>query len=92
MMTCQSWPNLAATRPEPNRQALVGLQNGAVAIACPDFGSGGQLDIKIGMGSVFPGIVSMAGPIGAGWGTPYAVDVNAGWRLPFTGLLRKEPP
>ena len=44
------------------------------------------------MGSVFPGMVSMAGPIGAGWGTPYAVDVNAGWRLPFTGLLRKESP
>lgn len=25
-------------------------------------------------------------------GTPYAVDVNAGWRMPFTGLLCKEPP
>lgn len=25
-------------------------------------------------------------------GTPYAVDVNAGWRLPFTGLLCKQPP
>lgn len=25
-------------------------------------------------------------------GTPYAVDVNAGWRLPLTGLLCKEPP
>lgn len=25
-------------------------------------------------------------------GTPYAIDVNAGWRLPFTGLLCKEPP
>jgi len=24
--------------------------------------------------------------------TPYAVDVNAGWRLPFTGLLCKQPP
>ncbi|OHV08838.1 membrane-bound PQQ-dependent dehydrogenase, glucose/quinate/shikimate family [Kushneria phosphatilytica] len=24
--------------------------------------------------------------------TPYAVDVNAGWRVPFTGLLCKEPP
>ncbi|MFC7499980.1 membrane-bound PQQ-dependent dehydrogenase, glucose/quinate/shikimate family [Enterovirga sp. GCM10030262] len=35
------------------------------------------------------------GAEGAGdpqWGTPYAVDVNAGWRLPFTGLLCKEPP
>ena len=26
------------------------------------------------------------------WGVPYAVDVNAGWRMPFTGLLCKEPP
>lgn len=26
------------------------------------------------------------------WGVPYAIDVNAGWRLPFTGLLCKEPP
>jgi quinoprotein glucose dehydrogenase len=25
-------------------------------------------------------------------GTPYAVDVNAGWRLKFTGLLCKQPP
>jgi len=24
--------------------------------------------------------------------TPYAVDVNAGWRLPLTGLLCKQPP
>ncbi|RZJ97000.1 MAG: pyrroloquinoline quinone-dependent dehydrogenase, partial [Brevundimonas sp.] len=24
--------------------------------------------------------------------TPYAITVNAGWRLPFTGLLCKEPP
>ena len=34
-------------------------------------------------------------PEGAGdpqAGTPYAVDVNAGWRLPFTGLLCKQPP
>ena len=36
-----------------------------------------------------------SGAEGAGdpqWGSPYAVDVNAGWRLPFTGLLCKEPP
>ncbi|USQ94859.1 PQQ-binding-like beta-propeller repeat protein [Caulobacter sp. RL271] len=26
------------------------------------------------------------------WGSPYAIDVNAGWRLPLTGLLCKEPP
>ena len=25
-------------------------------------------------------------------GVPYAIDVNAGWRLPFTGLLCKQPP
>ncbi|GAB3684867.1 membrane-bound PQQ-dependent dehydrogenase, glucose/quinate/shikimate family [Salinisphaera aquimarina] len=25
-------------------------------------------------------------------GTPYAIDVNAGWRVPFTGMLCKEPP
>ena len=24
--------------------------------------------------------------------TPYAISVNAGWRLPFTGLLCKQPP
>jgi len=24
--------------------------------------------------------------------TPYAVDVNAGWRLPLTGMLCKQPP
>lgn len=36
-----------------------------------------------------------AGAEGAGdpqWGAPYAIDVNAGWRLPLTGLLCKEPP
>jgi len=25
-------------------------------------------------------------------GAPYAIDVNAGWRLPLTGLLCKQPP
>ncbi|HET8696026.1 MAG TPA: membrane-bound PQQ-dependent dehydrogenase, glucose/quinate/shikimate family, partial [Gammaproteobacteria bacterium] len=25
-------------------------------------------------------------------GTPYAINVNAGWRMPFTRLLCKEPP
>ena len=24
--------------------------------------------------------------------TPYAVDVNAGWQMPFTGMLCKQPP
>ncbi|MFN3353671.1 MAG: membrane-bound PQQ-dependent dehydrogenase, glucose/quinate/shikimate family [Brevundimonas sp.] len=26
------------------------------------------------------------------WGVPYAIDVNAGWRMGFTGMLCKEPP
>jgi quinoprotein glucose dehydrogenase len=26
------------------------------------------------------------------WGVPYAVNVNAGWRLPFTDMLCKRPP
>lgn len=26
------------------------------------------------------------------WGVPYAIDVNAGWRMPFTGLMCKRPP
>ncbi|KRG68034.1 membrane-bound PQQ-dependent dehydrogenase, glucose/quinate/shikimate family [Pseudoxanthomonas dokdonensis] len=37
----------------------------------------------------------MGGAEGAGdpqAGTPYAVNVNAGWRLDFTGLLCKQPP
>ncbi|KAF1048910.1 membrane-bound PQQ-dependent dehydrogenase, glucose/quinate/shikimate family [Xylophilus sp.] len=37
----------------------------------------------------------MGGSEGAGdpqVGTPYAVNVNAGWRLPFTKLLCKQPP
>ena len=37
----------------------------------------------------------IGGAEGAGdpqMGAPYAVDVNAGWRLPFTGLLCKQPP
>jgi len=26
------------------------------------------------------------------WGAPYAVNVNAGWRMPFTKLMCKRPP
>jgi len=26
------------------------------------------------------------------WGVPYAVNVNAGWRIPFTKLMCKRPP
>ncbi|HET9232074.1 MAG TPA: pyrroloquinoline quinone-dependent dehydrogenase, partial [Vitreimonas sp.] len=36
-----------------------------------------------------------SGAEGAGdpqWGVPFAIDVNAGWRVPSTGLLCKEPP
>jgi hypothetical protein len=25
------------------------------------------------------------------WGAPYAIEVNAGWRMPFTGLMCKRP-
>lgn len=35
------------------------------------------------------------GAEGAGdpqWGVPYAIDVNAGWRMGFTKLLCKQPP
>lgn len=35
------------------------------------------------------------GAEGAGdpqWGAPYAIQVNAGWRMPVTGLLCKQPP
>ena len=37
----------------------------------------------------------IGGAEGAGdpqFNTPYAIDVNAGWRLPFTGMLCKQPP
>jgi len=39
--------------------------------------------------------VGEGGPEGAGdpqVGTPYGIEVNAGWRLPFTKLLCKQPP
>ncbi len=42
-----------------------------------------------------PGSQGGANAEGAGdpqAGSPYAIDVNAGWRVPFTGLLCKEPP
>jgi quinoprotein glucose dehydrogenase len=32
------------------------------------------------------------GEAGPQTGSPYAIDVNAGWRVPLTGLLCKEPP
>jgi quinoprotein glucose dehydrogenase len=38
---------------------------------------------------------AIGGPEGAGdpqAGTPYAINVNAGWRLPGTGMLCKQPP
>jgi quinoprotein glucose dehydrogenase len=37
----------------------------------------------------------LGGPEGAGdpqAGSPFAINVNAGWRLPLTGLLCKQPP
>jgi quinoprotein glucose dehydrogenase len=36
-----------------------------------------------------------SGAEGAGdpqWGVPFAINVNAGWRMPSTGLLCKQPP
>lgn len=41
-----------------------------------------------------PGGVA-TGAEGAGdpqWGVPYAIDVNAGWRMGWTGMLCKQPP
>ena len=35
---------------------------------------------------------SPLGETGPQIGAPYAIDVNAGWRVPYTGLLCKEPP
>ncbi len=35
---------------------------------------------------------TVLGEAGPQTGAPYAIDVNAGWRVPFTGLLCKEPP
>lgn len=35
---------------------------------------------------------TVLGEAGAQAGAPYAIDVNAGWRVPVTGLLCKEPP
>ncbi|MES2844667.1 MAG: membrane-bound PQQ-dependent dehydrogenase, glucose/quinate/shikimate family [Pseudomonadota bacterium] len=32
------------------------------------------------------------GEAGPQTGAPYAIQVNAGWRVPFTGLLCKQPP
>jgi quinoprotein glucose dehydrogenase len=26
------------------------------------------------------------------WGVPYAIEIDAGWQLPFTGLMCKRPP
>lgn len=35
---------------------------------------------------------TLLGEAGAQTGAPYAIQVNAGWRVPLTGLLCKEPP
>lgn len=35
---------------------------------------------------------TVLGEAGPQRGAPYAIDVNAGWRVPFTGLLCSEPP
>ena len=39
-----------------------------------------------------PDTESPLGEAGPQIGAPYAIQVNAGWRVPFTGLLCKQPP
>ncbi|WP_082101993.1 membrane-bound PQQ-dependent dehydrogenase, glucose/quinate/shikimate family [Devosia psychrophila] len=38
------------------------------------------------------GETTALGEAGPQAGAPYAIEVNAGWRAPFTGLLCKQPP
>ena len=55
----------------------------------------GDPEVEGGTGNTRGGDMGGSTAEGAGdpqTGTPYAVDVNAGWRLPFTGLLCKQPP
>lgn len=46
---------------------------------------------------IFPRFVNNGGnsaahSIDPQWGVPYAIEVNAGWRMPFTKLMCKRPP
>ncbi|HEV7344648.1 MAG TPA: membrane-bound PQQ-dependent dehydrogenase, glucose/quinate/shikimate family [Devosia sp.] len=50
---------------------------------------------EAGLRAIYEPPSDVEGPLGEAGpqvGAPYAIDVNAGWRLPFTGLLCKEPP
>jgi quinoprotein glucose dehydrogenase len=38
------------------------------------------------------GISSKSHSVDPQWGVPWAIDVNAGWRMPFTKLMCKRPP
>jgi quinoprotein glucose dehydrogenase len=38
------------------------------------------------------GVSSKSHSVDPQWGVPYAIDVNAGWRMPFTKLMCKRPP
>jgi len=52
-----------------------------------------ELQESVGMSASRGGVPE--GAEGAGdpqWGVPYAIDVNAGWRMGFTGMLCKQPP
>ena len=63
----------------PNHNRLVPREEADAAGLKPIYEAGGGAETPLGE----------AGPqIGA----PYAIDVNAGWRVPFTGLLCKQPP
>ncbi len=47
---------------------------------------------RSGSGEVRGGSLSSEGKGDPQAGAPYAIDVNAGWRMPFTNLLCKQPP
>jgi quinoprotein glucose dehydrogenase len=63
----------------PNHNRLVPREEADAAGLKPIYeaGSGGETSL---------------GEAGPQVGAPYAIDVNAGWRVPFTGLLCKQPP
>jgi quinoprotein glucose dehydrogenase len=63
----------------PNHNRLVPREEADAAGLKPIYESGGGEETPLGE----------AGPQ---VGSPYAIDVNAGWRVPYTGLLCKQPP
>lgn len=63
----------------PNHNRLIPRDEADAAGLAPIYAAGADTETPLGE----------AGPqIGA----PYAIQVNAGWRVPFTGLLCKQPP